>query len=525
VKRLVLICAILSAGFLGIPAAFAAGPGPFESSVAPKARNQIDVLVFSKLRSVQVQPANLCSDSVFLRRAYLDVIGTLPSGYEAREFALSASPNKRKELVERLLERPEFADYWAMKWCDLLRVKSEFPVNLWPNAVQAYHHWIRTSIKENLPYDRFAREMLTSSGSNFRVPQVNFYRAMQDHDPAGIARTVALTFMGERADRWPKERLSGMAEFFAQVCYKPTGEWKEEIVFHDPFNPTNRLNQPAVFPDGTRADLSNQQDPRRVFADWLTAPGNPWFARNMVNRIWFWLMGRGIVQEPDDMSPDNPPQNEALLAFLEKELIGARYDLKHIYRLILTSDTYQLSSIPPEGDAAKAEANFACYSLRRLDAEVLIDALNEITGTTEKYSSAIPEPFTFVPEDQRAISLADGSISSAFLEMFGRPSRDTGLQSERNLQPTAGQSLHLLNSTHIQKKIEQSRMVQYQTQSARTVREMAVGIYLGVLSRFPTAEELKTIDNYADSSKAKRRELATDLAWALINTGEFLYRH
>ena len=207
---------------------------PYDSKVDLTARNAIDELVFAKLEQCNVQPATVCSDGVFVRRAYLDVIGTLPSGYEAKEFILDRSPNKRRALIDRLLERDEFADYWAMKWSDLLRIKAEFPINLWPNAAQAYHRWIRTSLKENLPYDQFVRQMLTSSGSNFRVPPVNFYRAMQNREPPGIAQTVALTFMGTRADKWPKDRLAGMAAFFSKVGYKYTAEWKEEIVFFDP---------------------------------------------------------------------------------------------------------------------------------------------------------------------------------------------------------------------------------------------------------------------------------------------------
>jgi hypothetical protein len=501
-----------------------AAPNPFDSEVSPAPRGQIDELVFARLKQLNLPPANLCSDATFVRRAYLDVIGTLPTGYEARAFLLDRSPNKRQILIERLLERDEFADYWAMKWSDLLRIKAEFPINLWPNAAQAYHRWIRACLKDNLPYDQFVRQMLTASGSNFRVPQVNFYRAMQNREPQGIAQTVALTFMGTRAEKWPKDRLAGMAGFFSEVGYKSTAEWKEEIVFFDAGKATNGIPPAATFPDGTPARLSPDRDPREDFTDWLVNPKNPWFSRNIVNRVWSWLLGRGIVQEPDDLRPDNPPSNPELLAFLEKELIDSHFDLKHIYRIILESQTYQLSSVP-KAAAPQGEANFAQYPLRRLEAEVLIDALDQITGTSEKYSSAIPEPFTYVPETERSIALEDGSISSSFLEMFGRSSRDTGLESERNNRPTADQRLHLLNSSHIQRKIEQSRMIQYQMQSRKTPRDVAVGIYLGVLSRFPTEAEQKAVEAYAQSGKVKPREAAVDLAWALINSSEFLYRH
>ena len=523
------VAAVVSLVILGESGAWGGALRPFESEAVLSAGSPIDAAVLGQLERLGFTPAKVCSEAVFVRRAYLDVIGTLPSAYEARAFLLDRAPGKRQALIERLLEREEFADYWATKWCDLLRVKAEFPINLWPNAAQGYHRWIRTCLKENQPYDRFVRELLTASGSNTRVPPVNFYRAIQNKEPTAIAQAVALTFMGERAEKWPKERLAGLAAFFSQVGYKATAEWKEEIVFFD----SGRTNTAgvgglspasAVFPDGTPARISPERDPREVFADWLIDPKNPWFTRNVVNRVWSWLMGRGIIHEPDDIRPDNPPRNPELLALLEQELIAAHYDLKPIFRLILNSKTYQLSSIP-RTDKPEGEACFAFYPPRRLEAEVLIDALNQITGATEKYSSSIPEPFSYIPETQRAIALGDGSITSPFLELFGRSPRDTGLESERNNRPTAAQRLHLLNSSHIQRKIEQSRMLQFQLEGNKTPRQIATGMYLGILSRFPTEAELKSVEAYAQSGTVSKREAITDLAWALINSAEFLYRH
>ena len=500
-----------------------ASPHPFEIDASPAPLSRIDELVFGRLAKLGMQPARPCSDAVFVRRVYLDTIGTLPTGHEAREFLLSTDPRKRSLLIDRLLEREEFADYWAMKWSDLLRVKAEFPINLWPNAAQAYHRWIRTSIKENKPYDKFARELLTSNGSNFRVAPVNFYRAVQSHEPAAMAQAVALTFMGARAAEWPTNQLAGMAAFFSQIGYKHTSEWKEEIVYFDPDLATNGLWRAARFPDGTSPHIAPGADPRAVFADWLINPKNPWFTRNIANRVWSWLLGRGIIEEPDDIRPDNPPVNPQLLDLLETELVAANYDLKHLFRLILNSQTYQLSCLPADARPESA-ANFGYYPLRRLEAEVLIDALNQITGSTEKYSSAIPEPFTFIPDDMRSIALPDGSITSPFLEMFGCSPRDTGLESERNNRFSAAQCLHLLNSSHIQRKIEQSRMVSFQLQGDKRPREIATGLYLGILSRFPTEAELGKVDAYAKVARNKR-EVVVDLAWALINSPEFLYRH
>jgi len=501
----------------------------FESSVDLTPEGRIDELVFGKLEELGIEPARVCSDEVFVRRAYLDVIGTLPTAAEAQDFLSDADPKKRSVLIDRLLAREEFPDYWAMKWCDLLRVKAEFPINLWPNGVQAYHRWIHTSIKENKSHDRFVREILTANGSNFRDPPVNFYRAVQNKEPEAIAQAVALTFMGARAKNWPKDRLSGMAAFFSQIGYKQTGEWKEEIVIFDALKAAEKAadgeRSPAILPDGTRMQLPPNRDPREVFADWLITPENEYFAGNIVNRIWYWLLGRGIVHEPDDIRRDNPPSNPELLAYLEKELVAAKYDLKHIYRLILNSKTYQLSSIP-RTDHPEAEAHFAYYPLRRLDAEVLIDALCQITGTTEEYSSPIPEPFTFIPENQRSIALPDGSITSSFLEMFGRPPRDTGFVSERNNRSTAGQRLHMLNSSHIREKIERSGRLRLLMQSSRRNPLKAVaGLYLTILSRPPTEEELKIVRDYSQSDAVTGQQALADLTWALINSAEFLYRH
>ena len=522
----------LVAGALMAAVAFAAAAKepvrPFELGQAAAPAGKIDELVFARLGQLGIQPANLCSDSVFVRRVFLDVIGTLPTPQETWNFLKDTRPDKRGALIEQLLGREEFADYWALKWADLLRVKAEFPINLWPNAVQGYHRWIREAVKENMPYDRFVRELLTASGSNFRNPQVNFYRALQSKEPKAIAQAVALTFMGERADKWPVERLNGMAAFFAQIGYKSTLEWKEEIIVFDPSKvapgaPGARLGAP-VFPDGTAAQISPDTDPREAFADWLVAPKNPWFARNIVNRVWAWLMGRGIIHEPDDIRPDNPPSNPELLAWLESQLVAAKFDLKQVFRQILNSRVYQFSSIRPS-ERPEAEANFAFYPMRRLDAEVLIDALCQITGTTEEYSSPIPEPFTFIPDGQRSIALADGSVTSPFLEMFGRPPRDTGVESERNNRPTAAQGLHLLNSSHVRRKIEQGEKLRNLIWSASSPEDAVTRAYIAILSRPPTPQEMRDVRAYFESGKVSRQEAYVDLAWALINSPEFLLRH
>ncbi|MEI6809943.1 MAG: DUF1549 domain-containing protein, partial [bacterium] len=382
---------------------------PSESFEGFTTGSSIDELVLIKLRQTGMAPSALCTDAVFLRRVYLDVIGTLPTPSEARSFLSSKQADKRSKLIDSLLARPEFGEYLGLKWGDLLRVKSEFPCNLWPNAVQAYDRWIRDCIRTNMPYDRFVHELLTANGSNFRVPPVNFYRAFQDRTPVPVAENVALVFMGMRlrGAGLSNDQILGFSAFFAKVGYKTTDEWKEEIVF---FKPEGKLMDAAtnhvVLPTplgGKPLQLKPDQDPRLAFADWLTAPGNPWFARNIVNRIWFWLMGRGIIHEPDDIRPDNEPWSKELLEYLEKELVDHKYDFKSIYRIILNSSTYQFDSRPNRGNSGDKNG-FSHYRIRRLDAEPMLDAINQIFGSGEKYTSPIPEPFTILPGDQRAIS-------------------------------------------------------------------------------------------------------------------------
>jgi hypothetical protein len=563
-----MISAVVLLAAASLTAAAEVAANVFESPVPPTPAGELDRIVFAKLSSLDLQPV-LCSDAVFVRRAYLDVIGTLPTADEARAFIQDPdAENKRRALIDRLLERSEFADYWAMKWGDILRIKAEFPVNLWPNAAQAYHHWVRASIAENKPYDKFVREMLTSSGSNFRVGPVNFYRAVQSKTPETVANAVALTFLGSRIDAWPEDRRKGMAVFFSQIGYKPTSEWKEEFVFWDPLRVTSvpgntvpgrdaistsgkaakdappAATEPpadsgpltAVFPDGTKIELPPDRDPREVFAAWLITPENPWFTRSIVNRVWAWLLGRGIIHEPDDLRDDNPPSNPELLRHLERQLVKHDYDLKYLYRLILNSSTYQLSPMP-RFSSPQAAANFASYPLRRLDAEVLIDAVNKITGTSDLYTSPIPEPFTNIPRDKPAIAIGDGSITSPFLALFGRSARATGMENERDNKPVPAQSLHMLNSSHVQLKLEQSPKLKAIFDSGRKPRAMVEELYLTVLSRQPTDDEVANALSYnavgtssrpgkqSKSGSTKRREDLLDIAWALINSSEFLYRH
>ena len=248
----------------------------FEGDTEPTARGRIDELVLGRLKQLGITPARVCSDGVFVRRAYLDVIGTLPTAEESRQFLQDADPDKRRKLIDRLLERDEFADYWAMKWCDLLRVKSEFPIKLWPNAVQAYYRWIRTAVKENLPYDQFRPRNAHRQRQQLPRPAGELLPRRAEPRAAGHRPGRGAPFMGVRPESWPPERWSGMAAFFSQIAYKPTVEWKEEIVLFDlekaGSKPAMESLRAAAFPDGAAASSSPGEDPRQAFADWLVSP-------------------------------------------------------------------------------------------------------------------------------------------------------------------------------------------------------------------------------------------------------------
>ncbi|MCX6968838.1 MAG: DUF1553 domain-containing protein [Verrucomicrobia bacterium] len=515
-------------GIAACPAAMSPAVVPFEKEpqkrLTPALSAALDNLVATKQKAAGIPRARPCSDEVFLRRVFLDTIGTLPTREEAVEFLKDKNPTKREALIDRLLERPEFADYWGMKWGDVLRVKSEFPVNLWPNAAQAYDAWIRASLRQNMPYSEFARKLLTADGSNFRNPPVNFLRSAGSREPAALAAAAALTFMGERVANWTPEKRADLAVFFSRVGFKKTGEWKEEIVYFTPPPADGTAPSSARLPDGTLVKIPPESDPREIFAQWLVYSSNSPFAKNAANRIWFWIFGRGIIHEPDDSRPGNPPSNPELLAWLGRQLQSAKYDTKQFLRIILNSDTYQLSPIPPDGKP-RSGADLASYPVRRLEGEVLIDAINRITGTKEDYMSMIPEPFTFLPDDMRAIDVPDGSITSSFLELFGRPPRDTGLLAERPVNVTASQRLSLLNSKHILNKINNSRKLKDLVQSAPGQAEAIPLLYLTFLSRYPTSDELAAISAYQPPAASGKRQKLSDVAWALVNSPEFLYRH
>jgi hypothetical protein len=510
-------------------------PGPFPEI---KANNKIDALVFAKLRKLGIPASDLCSDETFVRRAYLDVIGLVPTPDEARAFLSDADPQKRAKLIDRLLGRPEFADFWTLKWGDLLRIKSEYPVRVWPRGVQTYSQWVHDSIEQNYPYDRFVRELVVSTGSNFRDGPCNFYRAVSNKDPQTFGETVALLFMGIRMncahchahpyENWTLDDNVGLAAFFTKVAFKATNEWKEEIVFFNQWGTIAHPRTHAVvkpkFLGGDVLDLPREEDPRLKFADWLVSPQNPWFARNIVNRIWFWLLGRGIVHEPDDMRLTNAPENRELLDFLAQELTGHKYDLKHIYRLILNSKTYQLSSKPNDFNRSDT-VHCSRYPVKRLGAEQLLDMISQVTDSPEVFTSWIPVPYLRMPNGSRAAQIPDGAIESAFLETFGRPPRDTPYECDRNVDATVRQALYRVSSDHLEGKLGGSKRVQRLCQAGKSDADVVNEIYLAALARWPKEDEKKKMVEYLVKNKAARVQAVQDLVWAILNTKESMFNH
>jgi len=486
--------------------------------------NKIDELVFAKLQKLGYPPSEVCSDEVFLRRVYLDVIGCLPKPEEARAFLADPDPAKRTKLIDRLLERAEYADFWALKWGDLLRIKSEYPVRLWPRGVQTYYRWVRGSIAANKPYDQFVRELITANGSDFQVGPANYYRAVQKREPQTYAEATAVLFMGARLDcarchahpteNWGLDDGLGMAAFFSKVAIKATQEWKEEIVFFNPYggvyHPKLREYVNPKFLGGEVVEMPRDQDPRPKLAEWLCAPQNPWFARVMANRVWYWLLGRGIVHEPDDFRSTNPPSNPELLDYLTQEFVDHKFDVKHLFRLILNSKTYQLSSKPNDFNRGDV-AHFSHYHVRRMGAEQLLDAVCQVTGTSDQFASWIPVPPTIMPAGSRAIQVFDGDIKNPLLDLFGRPLRDTPYECERKLESSVRQSLHLVNSDHFEGKLSGSPDLQRLLQANKPDPEIVDEIYLATLSRAARPEEKqKVLDYISGAGKTVPPQLEVD---------------
>ncbi len=508
--------------FLGMAlaaAVMAAAESPYWQERPVPEQGEVDRLLRAGWAGQRLAVPRQASDAVFVRRAYLDFLGRLPTVAEAQEYVQAAEEDKRRALVDRLLQDDGFPRYWSLHWCDMLRVKSEFPINLWPNAVYGYQRRMHGFLSRNEPYDDFVRSLLTASGSNFRVPEVNFFRASADRSAAGIAAAVALSFMGLRYEAMSEADRQTLAGFFSGVRFKSTREWKEEVVYVQYLPEGRRLRRL----DGRLADIAPGEDARAVFCDELLAAGNPYFSRALVNRVWHCFFGHGLVTPADDLA-GGESINEPLLDFLARDFAASGHDVRRLCRQVALSSAYCAASGIGE-DAPLAEKHFASYPVRRLGAEVLDDAIGDLTGARSRYSSVIPEPFTYVPEQNRTIELADGSIGSSFLILFGRPARDSGELAERNNAISAKQRLFLFNSGELYRKLQYvSRREEVKNADAAARVEV---LYWLFLSRPPTAAERQTVRAFYQnlpSGRARWRFLQ-DLSWVLVNSAEFLHQH
>ncbi len=421
------------------------------------------------VRAVYETRDGLATDAIWCRRVHLDAAGRIPTAAEARAFAADRSPDKRERLVDALLGSEDFADYWSMRYCDILRVKSEFPINLWPNAVYVYHRRIRDSLARDESWLDFARALLTASGSNFRDAETNFLRASAKRTAEGLSEAASLTFLGEATTQY--------AQYFAPVEFKSTREWKEEIVYHAAGRPG-----PGDFAARLAGDLKGR------------------FAAAHAGRVWQWIF---CAPPSADRAPD-----------LADIFARGGFRLKPFVRHLLLSRDYAKGSVT------------GGFPIRRLDAEVLEDAICSLTGATRNYQSIAPEPFTFLPGERKSVLIEDGSISNAFLILFGRPARDSGLLSERHGNVTAKQRLYLFNSGKIYSWL--GKITDGKSFHSRPYRVMFEDLYWQFLGRPPAAFEVDILNR--QMAKAKKVSgktlwlLPKDVAWCLLSSREFLFR-
>lgn len=510
---------------------------------APAPRCFVDEHAARKLRKLNVPASPLSSDSEFLRRVSLDVIGTLPTPEEARAFLADKSPNKRAAVIDRLLERPEYADFWSVKWADILRVNRSLLGN--DENAQKYHEWIRESLISNKPYDRFVREIVTATGAGQINGASNFYRVTfgsKNGAQAEVTNAVSQTFLGTRIEcaqchhhpyeRWSQDDFYGMAAYFTrlksrQLAQKgdktPKNKRAADIeYFVDDSGPasikhprTRQIVAPKPL-DAPPSPVVGGEDPRVRLADWMTARDNPYLARAIVNRLWAHYMGRGIVEPIDDMRVTNPPSNPELLDALAADFTGHRFDIKHITRVILNSDTYQRTGAAV-GDNRLDRQNFSHAYPKRLSAEVLLDAVCAVTGVPEKYAG--------LPEGTRAIQLWNNRTPSYFLDTFGRPLRVSSCECERSSEPNVAQALHLMNAPQLQARLaSESGRAARLAAGEKPENEILDELFLAALSRFPTEDERREAGRFLKSA-TNRRQAIEDILWAILNGREFQFNH
>lgn len=512
---------------------------PVES--VPEIRNFVDEHVFANLREIGIPPSPVCDDATFLRRVTLDIAGRLPTAEEARAFQEETSADKRDQVIDRLLRSPHYADYFASKWVPLLKNRRDDASDITSNF--AFHAWIRDSLLANVPYDQFVRELLAATGTIVENPPVAWYKRVKD--PKDQLEDVAQLFLGVRMqcaqchhhpfERWSQDDYYSLAAFFSRIGRKPTATRNEDLIFHERGLATAKNVKtgedlvPAALGDDV-GSIPAALDPRLKLADWMAAPENPYFAKALVNRYWKHFFKRGLIEPEDDIRDTNPSTNPELLAALERHFISSGYDLKELIRQITRSHAYQLSAQPNEHNLLD-EQNYSRFYPRRMQAEVMLDAINDVTETDTRFAN--------LPPGTRAIALPDNSYnrSSIFLQVFGRPESTSVCECERVQSSSLAQSLHFINSAEMKSKLTAANgRAKRLAGEDRPDEEKITELYLAALSRAPQPEEMNVALEYLRQPledaegkpippQAALQQSWQDLVWAVINSKEFLFHH
>lgn len=497
----------------------------FEFPKLPE-HNYVDTLVHAKLKKLRMTPSEVCSDEVFLRRAFLDVVGMLPGREDYDRFLASKDPDKRAKLIDELLGKKEFAELWVMKFAELLQIRTTPNQTVSYKAMLSYFSWLENRIAANVPMNKIVQELLGSSGGTFKNPATNYYQI--ETDTLKVAENVAQVFMGMRIqcaqchnhpfDRWTMDDYYSFAAFFAQIGRKQGEDPRETIVFNSGGGEVRHIvgnrPMPPKFLGGDLADPKGR-DLRQVVAEWLTAPENPYFAKNLANIVWAHFLGVGIIDPVDDVRISNPASNPELLETLGKRFIEYNYDFKKLVRDICTSRTYQLSTQRNPTNELD-ERNFAHGPIRRIRAEVLLDGISQVTETKNKFPG--------LPLGARAVQIADGTVGNYFLTTFGRATRETVCSCEVVMAPNLSQALHLLNGDATTNRIQSGGVVKRLLDAKKSPDEIVEELYIRCVSRRPTDEEKAKI---AATLKGEQNPTGVleDVFWALLNSKEFMFNH
>lgn len=491
--------------------------------------NFIDDKLIAKWKDLGLTPSPICADDEFFRRIHLDAIGTLPTPDDVRAFMADKSPDKRAKAIDRVLNRSEFVDFWALKWGDLLRINRD-AMN--ERGMWSFHNWVRAQLRDGKPVDEMVRDIVTAEGSTYTEGPANYF--MTSRVPSDWAETTSQLFLGVRIgcakchhhpfEKWSQDDYYGMTAFFVRLGTKGSQEFgifgREQVVYLKATGEQTHPRRGGVV-KSRPLDGSDMDDPidRRVkLAEWITAHDNPFFAKNIVNRFWGYTMGRGLVEPIDDIRATNPASNPELLDALAADFVKHKYDLKHLIRMIMNSRAYQLSSIKiPANEKDVANVHYTRYTVRRLTAEQMADALDFATGTREKYAG--------LPLGTRAIQLPDTGVKSYLLDVFGRPARQITCECERTTQPNIAQALHLLNGDALNKKIaNRTGRIDTLLKAKKSNVQIIEDLYLSTLSRIPNQDEIDRADRWIREAGAPREGLQ-DLLWVLLNSREFMFNH